>query len=407
MVRLPVKRPPAASPFPIGHLLILDDNAEAPSGTVLFGGVDSTKYQGSLIALPIIPNPLLPQLPLYAVQLTEITAQSPDGRISFTSSKWGQSNPIYAVLDSGTTNTRLPADVVLAIQSYLGATPDPIPGRPSYSAVACDLATSETVFTFTFGGSQGPRINVPISDFISPREPFLENITFTDGTPACALDIEASPTYTNILGDSFLRSAYIVYDIDNRQIALAQSNLASTAESDIQDILPGVNGIPGVSGIPGVQALLPALPWNIAALRAESVDNPFFPTNTATAASPAETTDAAQLLSLNPSLTSVSISHIRGSVTAMGSAGALWSGPGLPVVLSGVLGVPARTGTNAVPTATGPGAESATLFPLRRRMPSEISPPIDSVTSSAVLGGKVKRVALGSVILGACTLVLF
>ena len=176
--------------------------------------------------------------------------------------------------------------MVLAIQSCLGATPYPTPGRPIYSAVACDLATSETVFTFTFGGPQGPRINVPVSDIISPREPFQENVSFTDGTPACWLDIEASASYTTILGDSFLRSAYIAYDIANRQIALAQSNLVSTAESNIQDILPGV------SGIPGVQALLPALPRNKAALRAEFLDNPFFPTDTASAASPAQTTDA-------------------------------------------------------------------------------------------------------------------
>ena len=348
-----------------------------------------------------MPNPLQPQYPYYAVQLTEITAQSPDGTISFTSSKWGQSSPIYAVLDSGTTNTQLPADVVLAIQSYLGATPYPTPGRPSYSAVACDLATSETVFTFIFGGSQGPRINVPISDIISPREPFQENITFTDGTPACGLAIEASPTYTTILGDSFLRSAYIVYDIDNRQIALAQSNLASTAEGNIQDILPGVNDILGVSGIPGVQALLPALPWNIAALRAETLDNPFFPTSTATAASPAET-DPAQVLSVNPIPSSVSISHIRGSVTAVGPAGALWSGAGLPLS-SGLLGTPARTGTNTVPTATG--TESSSVVPLRSRVSSQVSPPIVPVTGGAVLEKRAALGALGSVALGICALV--
>ena len=104
---------------------------------------------------------------------------------------------------------------------------------------------------------------------------------------------------------------------------------------------------------------------------------------------------------MNPTPNSFSKSHIRGSVTAVGPAGALSSGAGLPFP-SGVLGAPARTGMNAEPRATRTGTEAAGLFPLRRSMPSEISPPIILVTDGALLGKKAALGTVESVVLGVC-----
>lgn len=50
-----------------------------------------------------------------------------------------------------------------------------------------------------------------------------------------------------LLGDTFLRSAYVVYDLDNKQIALAQTKFNATASPNILEIQSGTNGIPSVT----------------------------------------------------------------------------------------------------------------------------------------------------------------
>lgn len=319
-------------------------------------------------------------MPYYAVQLSAVTAQSPSGISTFTSSN--QSDVIYTVLDSGSTFTHLPDYIITAIYSYLGATS--IGANPV--AIPCNRTTAESVFSFSFGGPRGPKINVPISDFVVPRDPTFENFTFSDGTPACTLSIVPSTSYLAILGDSFLRSAYVVYDIDNQQIALAQSNLFSTADSIITEITR--------DGIPGISASMPALPWNMAALRALVKESPISNLSTAGGAA-ASTTIPADVSSALPVM--------QGSVTAVSPAGAMWTGAGIPIP-SGRYGAPARTGTNAVPGSTGSGLPTG--FPLRGRTPTQISPPIVSVAIGAAMEKGTGMLAVVSAVLGVCSLLM-
>jgi hypothetical protein len=51
---------------------------------------------------------------------------------------------------------------------------------------------------------------------------------------------------TSVLGDTFLRSAYVVYDLANNQISLAATNFNAT-NSDIREIAAGSGGVPGAS----------------------------------------------------------------------------------------------------------------------------------------------------------------
>ena len=347
---------------------------EAPSGTVLFGGIDDTKYQGPLISVPLVPNPVQPDFPFYAAQLTDVSAQSPEGTTSLTAPTWDQNDPIYAVLDSGSTDMMLPADAASALYSYVGATL--VTTEESTEAmVPCNLTTAELVFTFTFGGPGGPRINVPISDLISPRTVGSAGDNYTDGTPACSLAVSSGSDYTIILGDVFLRSAYVVYDPDNQQVALAQSNLTSTAESNVQEILPGPNGIPGVV------ASMPILPWNIPLLRAQSTVQP--PTQTLTA--------------------TASVFPMKASVTAQGPPGALWSGSGVAIPTERY-GSPARTATGSLPTLTAVGRRN--VIPLRRRIPSQASTPTPSPSKNAAPGRRMGIATMGLAVLGVCVLIV-
>lgn len=117
--------------------------------------------------------------------------------------------------------------------------------------VPCSYASSKAFFTFNFGGDGGPAIQVPMSEFVTP-------ILTEDGTtpkfphgggPACSFGLmssgPASPNTPILLGDSFLRSAYVVYDLANNQIAMAQTKF-NVSDSDVQEI-PSGGKIPGVT----------------------------------------------------------------------------------------------------------------------------------------------------------------
>jgi len=68
-------------------------------------------------------------------------------------------------------------------------------------------------------------------------------LTFTDGTPACLFGVSPAGSMVSVFGDTFLRSAYVVYDLDNNEISLAQTNFNSTG-TDIVEIVPGASGVP-------------------------------------------------------------------------------------------------------------------------------------------------------------------
>ncbi|CAI5760084.1 unnamed protein product [Candida verbasci] len=175
------------------------NSPEASSGLLLFGGVDHDKYEGSLTALPIQGNAYL------AVELNSITI---GGSTHSANSQ--------VVLDSGTTLAYLPSGLVSAIGSALGG---------SYSSsigtyiVDCNLSGS---LTYNFSGVS---INVPYSDIVI-------ELYYNDGSSSgqCGLGILNGGSGPFILGDNFLRSAYVVYDITDNEISLAQVKYSSSSD---------------------------------------------------------------------------------------------------------------------------------------------------------------------------------
>lgn len=180
---------------------------------------------------------------------------------------------LYAHLDTGSTTTFLPRAMAEAVHSAAGVLNSNATSNRPY--LSCNMSTAAATFTFGFGGPLGPQISVSMADFVHP---FANNITFGDGTPACYFDLESSDYPYAVLGDSFLRSAYAVFDLENRQIALAQSNIDVNSNSNSNSTLLSTtstttknnnssssNSISpitrGRNGIPGLEIILPALPY--------------------------------------------------------------------------------------------------------------------------------------------------
>jgi len=160
---------------------------------------------------------------------------SPSGQPSYS-----QSNlRIPVILDSGTTLTYLPDNIANDIAGGVGAFPDSDAGM----VVPCSVGTSTSTISFGFGSASGPKIRVELSQFVLPfpPQPNGRPVTFRDGTPACQWGILGSGKDPNLFGDTFLRSAYVVYDIDNDIVAIAQTTFNST-NSDVQEINDQIPG---------------------------------------------------------------------------------------------------------------------------------------------------------------------
>ena len=220
----------------LAYSLWLND-LDSTTGNILFGGVDTAKYHGDLVGLPIQADSQSGNLTSFTVALSSLTFTSAGQTSTLTSTN----SAFPAILDSGTTITLLPDDIANQIFNGIGVTSDQSYGN----VVPCKLANSDATFSFTFGGPNGPVIHVSLSEFITPLLTTDGSTpTFKNGDQACTFGIDAAGKDPILFGDTFLRSAYVVYDLQNNLIGLAQTNFNATG-SNIKEISSG--GIPGLT----------------------------------------------------------------------------------------------------------------------------------------------------------------
>jgi len=156
-------------------------------------------------------------------------------------------NNIPALLDCGTSYIYLPSAMVTQIASNFPATYNQEAGL--YLLPDCSLENYNGTINFQFSNLN---IVVPLSEFVVPATDDLGNpLTYQNGNPACIISVLANDVDSfAVLGDTFLRSAYVVYDLDNQQIAMAQANfnVSSSAVSPI----PSGTSIPGATAVSSV-----------------------------------------------------------------------------------------------------------------------------------------------------------
>lgn len=172
--------------------LYLNDE-ESGTGSILFGGIDSTKYTGDLVGLPIQPG-VRPfgNYTDYLVALTAISINDDLGTRSLTDANFA----LPAVIDSGTTSQDLPGPIADALTTGFGAINGVVP---------CAYRNSNASLTYQFGGPSGLNINVPLTALISSVVAGTN-----DGVDFCGLNIDGGGDSLVVLGDSFMRSAYVV-----------------------------------------------------------------------------------------------------------------------------------------------------------------------------------------------------
>lgn len=205
------------------------NDLNSKSGTVLFGGIDTAKFGGKLASFPV---QVTGRYKVFAITLNHIGLSNSPSQGEFPS--------VSAQLDCGTTYSYLPSKIANAVWQALKAIPNSI-GTPY---VQCEYAKSPLTLDFTFGSK---KIKVPMSQLIF-HNPYETPLTSDSGVKLCTLGIIPADDQVT-LGITFLRSAYVVYDTNRREVSIAQAKY--TSASSIQELGPG--GVPALykAGMPG------------------------------------------------------------------------------------------------------------------------------------------------------------
>lgn len=203
------------------------NDLDANTGSILFGGVDTAKYKGSLETLPVQKED--GYFAEFLITLTEVT-------LGNTVIAENQAQAV--LLDSGSSLTYLPDAMTEAIYEQVSAQYDSSEGA---AYVPCSLANNNTMLNFTF---TTPMISVPMNEMVlAVTSSDGKQLTFSDGTAACLFGIAPAGSSTAVLGDTFIRSAYLVYDLANNEISIAQTNFNATS-SNVVEIGTGTTAVP-------------------------------------------------------------------------------------------------------------------------------------------------------------------
>ena len=218
------------------------NNLSSSTGNVLFGGIDTAQFTGPLWTLPILAQ----QGGKFSQFYVTLTG------LSLGSTGLGSNLALAVLLDSGSSLTYLPDDIVWHIFRLTGAMYDEEDG---VAFVPCSLATSTSTLNFIF---TSPSIRVPMSELVLDLfDSTSHQVKFSNGVDACLFGIAPSGGGTNVLGDTFIRSAYVVYDLSNNEISMAQSRFNVDSSKIVEITTAGVPfASPVTSPIPATWGII-------------------------------------------------------------------------------------------------------------------------------------------------------
>lgn len=184
--------------------------SDAETGTVLFGAVDHAKYTGTLETVPII-NTLedngIDEIIRFEIVVLGITVNSSRLATNITGRDYA------ALIDTGSTLSYFPGEVLVGLVNLAGGLYGELDDTKE---VDCD---TDLTVTFDFSGKT---IQVPLQDLF---------VTYED---SCLLGVLSLVSEYIILGNNVLRSMYVVLDLEEEEISLAQAR--HTNDEDIEII---------------------------------------------------------------------------------------------------------------------------------------------------------------------------
>lgn len=197
------------------------NSAIASAGSILFGGIDTSKFNGKLTTFKVRSEG-----GHYGQCLLQIK------RVSFA----GKQIPggYLAVVDSGYTGSSFPLSLAQSIWAAAGIHDGDIDQATGYPMVDCNFGDSLSVpfMEFDFGSA---KFRVPMTELLIRTPP-----------GQCLLGIAAASSSAKnqpLLGVSFLRSVYAVFDLYNNEVSLAQANFHPGSSRIIEIDTGGVRAL--------------------------------------------------------------------------------------------------------------------------------------------------------------------
>ena len=229
----------------VAYSLWLND-LDASTGSILFGGVDTDKFVGNLMSIPLLSEGRGGTISSFLVSLYSLEATSSSGSDILASSE----SSIEAILDSGTTLTYLPQDLARQAWDEVGAVYDADFQSP---VLPCSYRGHKGQFSFRFANAEGPRVNVSMDELVLDISDSQQQFQFSSGPyrgqEVCAFGIQNSSDTPYLLGDTFLRSAYVVYDLVNNEVGIAATNFNSNSSNKVAFASSGAK-IPFATQVP-------------------------------------------------------------------------------------------------------------------------------------------------------------
>lgn len=236
------------------------DDAQANSGNILFGAIDTTKFEGNLSRLSSSYSGAKMMMSISSINATakdstdpiSITYNEEDDTTYYGSSSGGSSSSSYsgssysdymfsAIFSPPDPVSVLPDDVTAQMWEIGGAYYDTSAGM---ALIGCNAGgDASTTFSLRLGkGQNGPNISVALEDLIIPvtdvdletyssLSSYLDPDTCIFGVQNTSYGYSYSSGYT--LGGSLLRRTYSVFDFANDEIAIAPVKFDATETSNI------------------------------------------------------------------------------------------------------------------------------------------------------------------------------
>lgn len=244
---------------PIFSVYMNDADEQGWVGEVIFGGTDSSRYTGDIQYLPVA------QLQVSSSPLDQLLGSSSSSNAGYyywmvygqgvqviggSGSSNGTNIQLSSVapfiIDTGTTLTYLPTSYAVKVAEAIAGSNVMLDTESSAFIVDCSVADTSTSFEIQMSQSSSisdspVTLRVPISELVIP----LDALTVSQATQ-CMLGIApmsssgSSVSDMFLIGDSVLRSAYLVFDMGENRIGFAAANnvggsvngVGSTSTSD-------------------------------------------------------------------------------------------------------------------------------------------------------------------------------
>jgi hypothetical protein len=228
-------------------------NSLGGSGSIVFGGLDTAKYHGTLTTLNTVVRDDKPVHNFY-LYLDPVIMHPHDG-LTQTLLRSTKERRYTTLPDTGSPSWDLPTSAYHKVVEYAGVIStddlklssdfeDSRLVKPCSDLAQGSANTTRFEIAFSGNGTNTGTLNVELADLFTPLTSG-DGSTVTDeaGRPMCWLRIEANDGTFLITGSPVMRAGLWVSDLDNGQVSLAQANLRANSSSNVVQVEAGADGM--------------------------------------------------------------------------------------------------------------------------------------------------------------------